>query len=485
MAQKPIQKGGRRFEYRNGQDGFAWEGMATKVDPGGNPPNRPRYIGNCRIQGGGIITAPNYGSRGTMVPIIPRFNPSTGNSNNRPPFSVTGFDSWAPHWIGEHNAVGGTRLWWGGYPPLSYEGIPPDWVVTDYGARIGFIDTDFDPPFCNVGDYPANDTWTPSIERFNREVYVGDYSKLKKLQLVQVPAGSDPTFTSAAPADEIISTFPGYRCAVVQEYMGKLYFMLTDPFTSTNGYIYSWDGYVVTQEYAMATPAASGAAAALYKNQLVFTVAGYGSIIYYDPGSGWSTATIGGFDSSPFQNSMAQYRDKLYIMDGVDTIYSWDGSALALAYTISATGLEMGRGGGGNPAIPALAFCCATLNDRLYFGWTDTEETPNQVTIGCFDAKAAASYRWIPNFQLNYEITTLGGYPTEGGDPAITALAQYRGRLWAAIGNYPVGNSLVFTHSAQFAPYDGWFVCDGQNGPSDSFGGVAQGLFPIYFFKAI
>jgi len=483
MPRKSIQKGGEYFEYRNGLGGFSWEGMATKVDPGGNPPNRPRYLGNTRIQGGVIVGNPPFKDTGTIVPETLVLDPNTQNLNNRPPFDDTGSEKWLKHWVGEHNSVGGTRLWWGGEPPLTY--VDPDWIVTNGGAFIGFIDTDADPPFNEVAYYPAGDSWTPSIEKFDREIYMGDFGKLRKLQLIRPPAGVDPSDILSAPADETIATFPGYRVAALQEFNGKLYFLLTDPFTAAVGEIWSWDGFQVVQEFVTATTAAAGAAAAVYKNQLVFTLAGYGSIIYLDPSAGWTTATLGGFDSSPFLNSMAQYRDKLYIMDGVDKIHSWDGTTLALEYTITATFGEMGRGS--INAIPALAFCCAVLADRFYFAWTDVAVTPNLITIGCLDAKTAAASQWIPNYQRTFSITDLGGYPSIGGNGTCTALAPYRGRLWGAFGDFPVGNSQVMTHSIQFAPFDGWFRCDGANGPGISFGSGSPfpGKVPINFFRSL
>lgn len=484
MPKKPVQRGGRYFEYRNGLGGFSWEGMISKVDPGGHPPNRPRYLGNIRIQGGVLTAHPRYGNRGTMVPRVVRLDPGTVNADNRPPFGTDTTDKWKKHWIGEHNSVGGTRLWWGGYPALGYGGIPADWFVINGGAFVGYIDTDWDPPMNDVAYFPAADTWAPSIEKFSREVYIGDYGKLRKLQLVNPPAGVDPATILSAPADETIASFPGFRCAVLQEYNGKLYFLLSDPFTLGNGEIWSWDGFQVVQEYVLATPAASGAAAVVYKNQLVFSIAGYGSIVYFDPTGGWATATLGGFDSSPFLNSMAQYRDKLYIVDGVDKIHSWDGAALALAHTIAPTSSEAGRGGGGTTPIVALAFCCSVLSDRFYFFYTDTAVTPNEVFMGCLDDKAEAAYQWNDVFQYNYFINDFGGYPSEGGNAACTALAEYRGRLWAALGNYPTGNSMIWTHRNQFTPYDGWFQCGPQEGPGQSFP-IFSGANPIYFFRSI
>lgn len=486
MPKKDLQPGARYFEFRNGLGDFSWEGMATKVDPGGSPPNRPRYLGNVRIQGGAIVAHPPYKARGTIVPYAKRLDPNQYDPNNRPPFALDSIMRWEKHWIDVHNTLGVNRLWWGGYPPFDYTGVPPSWSVVDTGAYIGFIDIDADPPFNRLAYYPANDTWTPCIEKFNREVYVGDYGKLRKILQIIPPAGAQPEDILAAPADETIASFPGFRCAVLQEYNGKLYFMLTDPFTLGFGEIWSWDGYVATQEYVMATPGSAGGAAAVYKNQLVFTVAGYGSIVYYDPGTGWSTATLAGFDSSPFLNSMAQYRDKLYIMDGVDKIYSWDGTDLALAHTIAATDVEMGRAGG-NPALPGLGFCCVSFVDRLFYTWTDLEVDPNLIMLGCFDDKSETGYQWIDTFQHNIYITDLGGYPDTGGNGTCTALAEHMGRLWAAFGNYPTGNSQIWTHSVQFAPYDGWFICNDKNGPGSSFGYNAgiSGNIPIYYFRSL
>jgi hypothetical protein len=484
MSRKPLQKGGQYFEFRNGLGGFSWEGMATKVDPGGNPPNRPRFLGNTRIQGGVIVGNPPYRSSGTIVPETLNLNPLVGNGANRPPFDDVGSGSkWEMQWIGEHNSVGGTRLWWGGEPPLTF--IDPNWVVINGGAFIGFIDTDDDPPFQEVAFYPAGDSWTPSIEKFDREIYMGDFGKLRKLKLIRPPAGLDPADILSAPADETIATFPGFRCSVLQEYNGRLYFLLTDPFVGSNAEIWSWDGFQVVQEFVTATTASSGSAAFVYKNQLVFTLAGYGSIVFFDPAGGWQTATLGGFDSSPFLNSMAQYRDKLYIMDGIDKIHSWDGTSLALEHTIAPTFTEMGRGS--IVPIAALAFCCAVLADRFYFAWTDVAVSPNVITLGCLDGKTDPASQWINNYQRTFSITDLGGMPAIGGNGTCTALGQYRGRLWGAFGDFPVGNSQVMTHSVQFAPYDGWFRCDGANGPGTSFGSGAPfpGKVPINFLRSL
>jgi hypothetical protein len=216
MPKKPIT--GQYFSFRNGERGFSWEGMATKVDPGGSPPNRPRYMGDCRIQGGSIISAPEYWGHGTMVPPGPRLTKNY-DPDNRPPFqnSTGAVGWWDKHWIGVHNTLGVNRLWWGGFPAFDYTGVPPDWVQLESGASIGFIDIDTDPPFNNVATYPANDTWTPSIEKFNREVYFGDYGKLRKLQQVVPPPGKDPSEIHPSPPDETVVTFPGFRCAVLQE----------------------------------------------------------------------------------------------------------------------------------------------------------------------------------------------------------------------------------------------------------------------------
>lgn len=482
MAKHPLDPRAQpqRFDYRAGQKGFVWEGIATKVDPGGSPPNRPRDIRNMRLQGGSIITRPDFGGPGTVVPATPIYDPDVFNGSNRPTFDITGgypgnYVPWFPHWTAELNSVGGTRLWWGSKPPLEYQDPPGVWVATGTGSQYGYIDTDMDPVFNVVGLFNTNDSWAAFIEKYNREVYVADYGSLKKVYQINSQPGlqNGPIDILSEPAVEIIAAFPGFRPTSMLEFQGKLYFLLSDPFTLNNAEIWSWDGFQVVQEYVLADPAAAGSAMKEYKNTLIVTVSGWGSFLELKSGS-WSVITPGGgYDSSPLPNCMAAYRDKLYIMDGVDKIWSWDGTTATLEHTISATDAEMGRPGSGIAAVPINAFCCINFNDRLYYGWTDGAVSPNLVTMGCHDLDNEATYQWNDPWVDGSFIDTVPDGP--GADGGMTAMGVYRGRIIVAMGQYPTGNSAVYSHFVQNAPYTGWWLWGNSTGGRV----LDQGLGPL------
>ena len=470
---------GGEFEYRSGLKGFVWEGIATKVDPGGSPPNRPRDMRNLRLQGGSIITRPDFLGPGTVVPGQPNFNTGTYTGANRPKMWDQTYDQFAAHWTHELNSVGGTRLWWGATPALWWDDPPGQWVALASGGEFGFFDTDMDPVMNKVGVYQSNDNWAPVIERFNNEVYFGDYSSLRKIYQLAAPPGlfDGPVDILSTPSDEIILSFPGFRPTSMLEYNGKLYMMLSDPFTLGNAEIWSWDGFIGVRELVIPNAAPTGSAMAEYKDTLVVTVNDWGSFVYLDAG-GWNTVTPGGlYDSSPFANSMAVYRDNLYIMDGIDSVWVWNGTTCTLGYTITATDAEMGRPGSGIAALVINAFCCVNMNDRLYFGWTDAAVDPSLVCLGMLDLDNGVTYQWLPTFVKDSWIESIVG---SGG--AMTAMAVHQGRIWTAIGSYPDEGSNIYSHYIQHAPSAGWWQLNIDLGPLIT---NTIGNTPIYYLRSI
>lgn len=112
MAKKP---GGKYFEYRAGQGGFVWGGMATKIDPGGSAPDRPRFLENVRVQGGSIISRPDFIGPGAFIPALTLYDPDIEddpdvNPKNRLRLSIEDYAQWDPQFAAEFNPVGGTRL---------------------------------------------------------------------------------------------------------------------------------------------------------------------------------------------------------------------------------------------------------------------------------------------------------------------------------------------------------------------------------------
>lgn len=500
MAQRKLdpRAQAQRFDYRAGVKGFVWEGIATKPDPGASPLNYPRDMRNLRLQGGSIITRPPFAGPGTAIPYVRSLNLGTTSGGTwRPDLGTYAYGPWTPHWTGELNSVGGTRLWWGSTPPLEYDQIEGEWVLTATGAQYGYIDTDMDPVYNDVGIYQSNDNWAPVIEKFNREVYIGDYGSIRKIYQLQAPPGliDGPVDILSEPADEVILSFPGFRPTSMLEFEGKLYFVLSDPFTLGNAEVWSWDGFQAVKEYTLSgESAAAGSAMAEYKSTLIVTVPFWGSFLELKSGT-WTKVTPGGtYDASPMANSLAVYRDKLYMMDGLDSVWSWDGVNCVKAYTIVATASEMGRGGG--DAVVINAFCCVNMNDMLYFTWTDAAVSPNLVSMGRLDLDNAVGSQWKGAWVSGGYIDTV--QDEIGFDGAITAMAVYRGRIWLCAGQYPVRNSQMYSHYVQHAPYAGWWqMQDSVNYsgyPIDGFGPFdnrvrggpgSQGLAPIYYLRSI
>jgi hypothetical protein len=623
--------------------------MATKIDPGGSSPDRPRFLENVRVQGGSIISRPDFIGPGAFIPAITQYNlqitddPEINPKNRvRLQIAAGNIPQWDPQFAAEFNSVGGTRLWWGSTPGMAWQ-PPPDglgWVASPTtGAVFGYVDTDSHPVFNTVGRYDSDDNWPPVIEKFNTEIYIGDFGCLRKIFQVQPPAGQAPVNVLNTPADVIVLAFPGFRATAMIEFQGKLWLVLTDPSGATNGQIWSYDGFVANIEYTMAVSGTTGAAIAVYKNELIVTVAGFGSIIRRNAAGAFSTHTVGGFDSSPYLNSMAQYRDKLMIMDGVDKIYSWNGTALALEHTIAPV---LNPDSGLVPVV-AYAYCCAVLNDIFYYGWTDinsiipvaasaglidytVQPSPGQTIVLPSNMRPSMNYNYVYTFVASPFNTgdvkigataddtftnlkdcinkthpggpqnMVGGdylWPFTGGhalfiatintglnqitltpsgigdganvilfgtatgvtftnpaggvgprgqyiclgrldddnpladkydefyvrnffiyrygstellpftaDGAITAMNQYRGRLWVAVAGVPNGQALMMTHSIQYAPYDGWFVCDdvasgnpdqtgygtpiwGSYGPGNGNNDFTAGFFQLAYFRSI
>jgi hypothetical protein len=108
-VKKPSQ--GRPFERRSGLEGFAWEGIATKVDPAGSPPNRPRDLVNVRLQAGSIISRPPFHGDGGFIPLLPVHDVEDPDATENPPYAVVDAERWTPHWLGDHGSAAGVRLW--------------------------------------------------------------------------------------------------------------------------------------------------------------------------------------------------------------------------------------------------------------------------------------------------------------------------------------------------------------------------------------
>ena len=407
-------KQGRAFERRNGQEGFSWEGIATKVDPAGNPPNRPRDDVNVRHQGGTIISRPGFQGDGGVIPLMPIHEVDIGDMTGleRPPYAVVDTERWAPHWLAEHGSSAGVRLWMVAEPYLPNE-----------FASIMFLDTDADQAFqtvalvrCQVPNHAL------PIEKFNNEFFFGDIGGLRKLYLIPSKEGAEqPPVETDQLADEVIVSYPPYQTAGLHAHDGKLFFSIAVP---GGGQVYAWDGLGITPETVFLT-AGDDVTMCTYKDTLVASVAGDGLYVR-DATGAWTHQVLGGFVPCRFPCSVAEYGNLLYILDGVNNIFTWDGATITLAHTIV----------GAN-----YMNACAKLAGRLYFIYVGAG---GLTQLGFVDQDNAVPFT---------DIGTRTPLRTDGFP--IFALAAYRGRLWFPFSGNPNPTGMMW-HSQQFVPFDGW-----------------------------
>jgi hypothetical protein len=437
----PMKPGARPFLFRNGTGQFFWKGMSTRTDLGAQPPDRPRLLLNGRVVGGHIMARPPVKTVAGLVPF--------DHTHDTQP--------WLPTFLTEHHSYNGVRLWWGGKAHVKFPSlIDPAYRDLEWVGVVGFIDTDYDLEEQAIAAYSHKIQIVPIAERFANSIYVGDYEALRRVYRIQPSADIfESSAVIRAPADEVVASYPGMVTTALHNHEGKLYYAISDPTAAVNGEIWSWDGQQQKKETDLATPGVNGIAMQTYQDSLVVTVRGLGGIMVKSPTGVWTTHTLAGFDSSIYMNSMAELKNKLYIVDGGTKVFSWDGTTLVLERTI-ATGIN-----------PEKVNCCVAFNGRLYYFWHEFVNA--NPTIACFPwvgmhdpDTTDVVYQWKDDYKylgtgLNGAYSTRIGtdvhadgdhFVLGGGD--WTAAAVYRQRIIAVYGD------LTFSHAMENNPYSTW-----------------------------
>lgn len=396
---------------------------------------------------------------------------------------------WQPTFLTEHHSYNGVRLWWGAGVQVGLPGT----FATDYQGVAGFIDSDYDLEWQAIATYTHKIPFVPIVERFANSIYIGDYGALRRVYRIQPTASYQAgVAVTRAPADEVVASYAGMLTTALHNHEGKLYYAIADPTGAVNGEIWSWDGQQQIKEHTLGVPGANGVAMQTYQNSLVVTIRGWGGIEVKSPTGVWTTHALVGFDPSGYMNSMAELKNKLYIVDGGTKVFSWDGTTLALERTIT-TGIN-----------PEKVNCCVAFHGRLYYFWNElihVDMALDRYTfpwVGMHDPDTTDPvYTWKDDYKM---ITSLSGtYPTktgtdvhadgdhpEMGDVKWTAAAVYRQRIVATCG------ALMVSHTIENNPSSTWEIfgnglASSTNLPLNPRGpGGWSGAFPVpYYLKAL
>jgi len=465
----PMKPGARPFQFRSGGQ-FFWKGMSTKTDLGAQPPDRPRLLLNGRVIGGHIMARPPVK---TVVGLVPY-----DHTHDSMP--------WQPTFLTEHHSYNGVRLWWGAKASVDF----PNTLDPEYAGVAGFIDTDFDIENQAVAVYSHTIPFVPIVERFANSIYIGDYEALRRVYRIQPETGfSKGSAVIRAPSDEVVASYSGRITTALHNHEGKLYYAISDPTAVVNGEIWSWDGQQQIKVHTLGVPGVNGIAMHTYQNSLVVTIRGWGGIEVKSPTGVWTTHALVGFNPSGYMNSMAELKNKLYIVDGGTKIFSWDGTTLALEHTIEKVISNV------TVAInPEKVNCCVAFNGRLYYFWQEfisaNPDIDNFPWVGMHDPDTTDPvYAWHDDYKMlgTYPYSTKtgtdvhadGDHPTLGGGE-WTAAAVYRQHIVAVWG------ANTYSHAMENNPFSTWSKLSGIRGPAGWSGGSSWAtLLPIYYLKAL
>ena len=437
----PMKPGARPFQFRSGGQ-FFWKGMSTKTDLGAQPPDRPRLLLNGRVIGGHIMARPPVKTVAGLVPF--------DHTHDSAP--------WAPTFLTEHHSYNGVRLWWGAKASVDF----PNTLDPEYAGVAGFIDTDFDIENQAVAVYSHTIPFVPIVERFANSIYIGDYEALRRVYRIQPETGfSKGSAVIRAPSDEVVASYSGRITTALHNHEGKLYYAISDPTAVVNGEIWSWDGQQQIKVHTLGVPGVNGIAMHTYQNSLVVTIRGWGGIEVKSPTGVWTTHALVGFNPSGYMNSMAELKNKLYIVDGGTKIFSWDGTTLALEHTIETVISNV------KVAInPEKVNCCVAFNGRLYYFWREFISANPSIAcfpwIGMHDPDTTDPvYAWDDDYKqilidvpyptrTGTDVHADGDHPVMG-DVTWTAAAVYRQRIVAMIKGY-----YLVSHTIENNPASRW-----------------------------
>lgn len=267
----------------------------------------------------------------------------------------------------------------------------------------------FDPDFSGSVQRMMHVPWAVSssiLATFDGSLYLGVDGFVKKLHLIQPISGQDPLEGSGLTQDTVVASLLGYAVRAMVEYDAKLFIAVENLADPTDSAIYTWDGKTLTLDVTGIEPPTYMYP---FRDKLIV---GYASDLLQerDLAGAYTDITHAGVIAT---EDMVSHGDVLYIADGDENIWSYNGASLAVFRTI--TGAE----------IHSLA----SFGGFLYYAYTSS--TPHGI-VG----------RWLEAavFEDAYNDLTAA-------DPSTveaTILRAYRNKLYAVSSQTNVTSMLVF-----------------------------------------
>lgn len=276
-------------------------------------------------------------------------------------------------------------------------------VSTTVGRSIGFFDPDFSASFQRALYYDWS-TDSAVLAPYGSDLFIGINNYLRRVVRVQTPVGVEPITVTGIRQDINIGFFPGYEIKALCEFDGLLFIAAENIVTPTSSIIYTYDGLVIREDR---TGVVCPTTMIAYQETLVM---GYddnaiNKITVRSLAGVYTDVTPTGTSNPMASYRMVDHQTNLYIADGADSLWKYDGATLTLFHTV---------------ATATFFNSVESFNGFLYYGYSLQPGTDVIAHIG----------RWIEAsvFQDDHHNLTAQDATVH----TIDVLKGYRNRLFAA-----------------------------------------------------
>jgi hypothetical protein len=179
----------------------------------------------------------------------------------------------------------------------------------------------------------------------------------------------------------LITSFPGYVITAMGEKFGQLFIGMVNVALPTNSKIVVYDGVSIADDKT-----GIGAPTAIYGGWRELLAVGFQAaenmIRVRDSSGTWTNVPPGaGTVACAGPAAMVAGFDNLWIADGLQSVWKYDGATLAVARTVAAAGVPV------SPAVPGMA-TVEFFGHKLYYGWVRSDGSGS--VVGSFDNTGSA-----------------------------------------------------------------------------------------------